>query len=503
MLEELKERVCKANIQLKESGLVILTWGNVSAIDRESNLIVIKPSGVSYDELTPDKMVVVNMEGKVVEGDLNPSSDTPTHIVLYQAFPELGGIVHTHSTYATVWAQAGLDIIAYGTTHADYFYGDVPCTMQMTADQISENYEKNTGYAITDTFARRRIGPMEIPACLVAQHGPFTWGETPEKAVENAVVLEEIAHMAVYNSNFQFGLTRITEELLDKHYLRKHGENAYYGQSFGEVTELDHKKDEVNADSDDYQIMPSEHTIELQNMSQINEVVPPVVHHKPPKKEEEVFKAADMAFSGNDDDGSLDDSFDIKPTEPDIPLDQLTAVDGDMMSDSFPDAWGEPVRTEDLIQEEINAANAAEAAAEPAPIDPDSLFFQEAEKPVIEPEPEGYKSSFFARNAGKKPPDEPEYSFPISDPVAPSEPEPPVDLQPAQGFTMSQPAPGFPTSQPAQGFTMSEPAPGFPTSQPEFGFPMSQPEPAPVPPAPAPEPVKEPDPPMPPLDFTF
>ena len=374
MLEELKERVCKANIQLKESGLVILTWGNVSAIDRESNLIVIKPSGVSYDELTPDKMVVVNMEGKVVEGDLKPSSDTPTHIVLYQAFPELGGIVHTHSRYATVWAQAGLDIVAYGTTHADYFYGDIPCTMQMTADQISENYEVNTGYAITDTFARRRIGPMEVPACLVAQHGPFAWGDTPENAVENAIVLEEIAHMAVFNSQFQFGLTRITEELLDKHYLRKHGENAYYGQTFGNVTEIDKKKEEATGD-DDFKIMPSEHTIELKNMSSINEVVPPEIHHKPPKKEEAVFKAADLAFAGTEDDSTLADSFDIQPTTPDIPLEQLSADDG-MMSESFPDAWGEPIRTEDIIQAEKNeAANAA------APEDTgvlDDLFMKEA-----------------------------------------------------------------------------------------------------------------------------
>ncbi len=351
MLEELKERVCKANIQLRDSGLVILTWGNVSAIDRESNLIVIKPSGVSYDELTPDKMVVVDMSGRVVEGELNPSSDTPTHIVLYQAFPEIGGVVHTHSRYATIWAQAGLDIIAYGTTHADYFYGDVPCTMQLTDDQVEENYEVNTGYAITDTFARRRIGALEMPACLVAQHGPFAWGTTPEKAVENAIVLEEVAHMAVFNTNFQFGLTRISEALLDKHYLRKHGENAYYGQTFGKVTELANNSDTAVSSGDEFQIMPSEHTVELKNMSQIGEVVPPVIH-KPPKKEEAVFKAADAAFAENFE-NDMDASFDIQPSVPDeagaplMPNEPDAA--GEPLNASFPDAWGEPIRPADFV----------------------------------------------------------------------------------------------------------------------------------------------------------
>lgn len=280
MLENLKERVCAANKQLKDSGLVILTWGNVSAIDRDSNLIVIKPSGVAYDELTPDKMVVVDLEGNVVEGDLNPSSDTPSHIALYLSFPEIGGVVHTHSRFATVWAQAGLDIVAYGTTHADYFYGDIPCTMPLEVEQIETDYEKNTGYLIADTFARRRIPCMDIPACLVAYHGPFTWGATPEKAVENAIVLEEVAHMAVYNTNFQFGLTRIQDALLDKHYLRKHGENAYYGQIKPNGAKGDGEIPEA-----ELQIAPSSDTVELKNMSEISSVERPVIN-KPPKKED-------------------------------------------------------------------------------------------------------------------------------------------------------------------------------------------------------------------------
>lgn len=315
MLEELKERVCKANIQLRDSGLVILTWGNVSAIDRKKGLMVIKPSGVAYDDLTPEKMVVVNMDGAVVEGDLRPSSDTPTHLALYQAFEELGGIVHTHSRYATIWAQAGLDIISYGTTHADYFYGDVPCTMPLEENMIVNDYERNTGYAIIDTFARRNIGCMEIQACLVAQHGPFTWGETPEKAVENAIVLEEVAHMAVFNTNFQFGLTRISDALLDKHYLRKHGENAYYGQTFGSVKELDPNAN-PDAPSGDGEIMiaPSNHTVELKNISQIGEVARPIIN-RPPKKEEKVFDFDDKAAADADADMSGD--FELQPLEPD------------------------------------------------------------------------------------------------------------------------------------------------------------------------------------------
>ncbi len=330
MLEELKERVCKANIALRDSGLVILTWGNVSAIDRASNLVVIKPSGVPYDELTPDKMVVVNMDGKVVEGNLRPSSDTPTHLVLYQAYEEIGSIVHTHSRYATIWAQAGLDIIAYGTTHADYFYGDVPCTMPLTEDQIAEEYEKNTGYQIVDTLARRNIGPTEIQACLVAQHGPFVWGDTPEKAVENSIVLEEVAHMAVFNTNFQFGLTRISEALLDKHYLRKHGENAYYGQTYGSVTENDPNAEETPASGDDIQITPSSHTVELKNISEIGEVARPVIN-KPPKKEEAVFNFDDKVKpdAGSDMSGDFSDAFELTPLEPDPAGDDLMPLEPD------------------------------------------------------------------------------------------------------------------------------------------------------------------------------
>ena len=309
MLEELKERVCKANKQLRDSGLVILTWGNVSAIDREKGLMVIKPSGVDYDDLTPDKMVVVNMDGKVVEGDLNPSSDTPTHLILYQAFDEIGSVVHTHSRYATIWAQAGLDIVAYGTTHADYFYGDIPCTMQMTEEQIAEDYERNTGIAITDTFQRRRLGCLEMQACLVASHGPFVWGISPEKAVENAIVLEEIAHMAVYNAQFQFGLTRISEPLLNKHYLRKHGENAYYGQTFGQVTDIIKPSDEKSDEEENIEIQPSKHTTALKSIDQIAEVERPVIN-KIPKKEEAVFDIPEN-FVGET------ENMDIMPSEPD------------------------------------------------------------------------------------------------------------------------------------------------------------------------------------------
>ena len=321
MLEELKERVCKANLKLRDSGLVILTWGNVSALDRRSGLIVIKPSGVPYDELTPDKMAVVNMEGKVIEGSLRPSADTPTHIALYQSFDEIGSIVHTRSTYATIWAQAGLDIVAYGTTHADYFYGDVPCTMQLTEDQVAENYERNVGYAIADTFARRRLGAMEVPACLVAQHGPYTWGATPEQAVETAVVLEQLAYMAVFNSNFQFGLTRISEPLLDKHYLRKHGENAYYGQTYGSVTEIDRSSDEkIDIPEEDISIKPSNHTVELKNISQIDSVAPPVIN-RPPKKEEAVFNidtsVVDDGGEMSENEMSEDEFFELQPAEPD------------------------------------------------------------------------------------------------------------------------------------------------------------------------------------------
>lgn len=226
MLEELKKRVYEQNIALVRHGLIILTWGNVSAIDRASGLVVIKPSGVSYDSMKAEDMVVVDMDGKVVEGELRPSSDTPTHIELYRAFPNIGGVVHTHSTYATAFAQAGRDIPPYGTTHADVFYGPVPCAPALTKEEVEGEYEKNTGLVIV-----RAVGDYEaVPAILVKNHGPFTWGKTPEKAVENAVTLEETAKMAVITEKINPKAEEVDGYLLDRHYFRKHGKNAYYGQ---------------------------------------------------------------------------------------------------------------------------------------------------------------------------------------------------------------------------------------------------------------------------------
>ena len=230
MLEELRKQVYCANMELPRRNLVTFTWGNVSGIDRETGLLVIKPSGVEYEELTPEKLVVVDLHGSVVEGDLNPSSDTKTHIELYKAFPQLGGIVHTHSPYAVAWAQAGRDIPCYGTTHADYFYGAVPCTRHLTEAEITEDYEGNTGKVIVETFRGRGIDPMAVPAVLVCKHGPFTWGKTCAKAVENALVLEECAHMARLTEQFAPGVAPAPSYLQDKHYFRKHGPNAYYGQ---------------------------------------------------------------------------------------------------------------------------------------------------------------------------------------------------------------------------------------------------------------------------------
>lgn len=230
MLEKLKEEVYKANIELPAKGLVLFTWGNVSAIDREKNLVVIKPSGVEYDKLKPEDMVVVNLDGKVVEGNLNPSSDTPTHIELYKKFPETGGIVHTHSTNATIWAQSGRDIPAYGTTHGDYFYGAIPCTRKMTPEEIAGEYEKETGTVIIETFEKRNINPKFIPAVIVHSHGPFTWGKDAAEAVHNSIVLEELAKMAMFTEQVNKDVKPMQQELLDKHFLRKHGENAYYGQ---------------------------------------------------------------------------------------------------------------------------------------------------------------------------------------------------------------------------------------------------------------------------------
>lgn len=231
MLEELKQVVYEANMELPKHGLVTFTWGNVSAIDRASGLLVIKPSGVEYDKLKPEDMVVVDLDGNKVEGRFNPSSDTATHIELYKAFPEIGGVVHTHSSYATSWAQAGRDIPCYGTTHADYIYGEVPCVRCLSKDEIEEAYEKNTGVLIVEEFIRRCKEPMAVPAVLCKNHGPFTWGKDAKDAVHNAVVLEEVAKMAYRAEVINPRVDPAPQELQDKHYYRKHGANAYYGQS--------------------------------------------------------------------------------------------------------------------------------------------------------------------------------------------------------------------------------------------------------------------------------
>ena len=230
MLEALKQAVYEANMELPKRGLVTYTWGNVSGIDRESGLVVIKPSGVEYDELTPDQLVVLNLSGEVVEGDLNPSSDTKTHIELYKAFPALGGIVHTHSPYAVGWAQAAEDIPCYGTTHADYFYGPVPCARHLTTEEIEEDYEKNTGKVIIETLNGRGINPAHVPGIVCASHGPFTWGKDAAQAVYHAVVLEEVAKMAVYTRQIKPDAAPAPQNIQDKHFMRKHGPNAYYGQ---------------------------------------------------------------------------------------------------------------------------------------------------------------------------------------------------------------------------------------------------------------------------------
>lgn len=226
MLENLKKRVFEQNIALVKHGLVVLTWGNVSAKDDESGLVVIKPSGVPYATMTPDDMVVVDLDGNVVEGKYRPSSDLPTHLYLYREYPTLGGVVHTHSAYATAFAQSGREIVAYGTTHADAFYGNVPCTRELTDEEIDEAYEWNTGKVIAETVTDAEA----IPAIIVKNHGVFTWGKTPEKAVENAVTLEEVAKMALFTEQLNSTTPRIKQHLLDKHYFRKHGKNAYYGQ---------------------------------------------------------------------------------------------------------------------------------------------------------------------------------------------------------------------------------------------------------------------------------
>jgi len=228
MLESLKQAVLEANLELTRRGLVIYTWGNVSGIDRENGIIAIKPSGVEYDAMREDDIVLLDLKGNVVEGKLKPSSDAPTHVALYNAFPEIGGICHTHSPYATIWAQAGMGIPAYGTTHADYFHGEIPCTRDMTEEEIRASYEANTGAVIIETF--KGIDPNDMPAVLVKNHAPFTWGKTPAEAVHNAVVLEQVAMMAMYSRLLNPGLVTMPGTLLDKHFLRKHGPGAYYGQ---------------------------------------------------------------------------------------------------------------------------------------------------------------------------------------------------------------------------------------------------------------------------------
>ncbi len=230
MLEELKKQVYEANMELPKYGLVTFTWGNVSAIDRASGLFVIKPSGVPYEDLKPEDMVVMNLDGEKVEGELNPSSDTPTHLELYKAFPEIGGIVHTHSSWATSWAQAGRSIPCYGTTHADYIYGEVPCVRNLTKEEIEEAYEANTGRLIVTEFRARSLDAKAVPAVLCKNHGPFTWGKDAAEAVHNAVVLEEVAKMAARAEQINPRIVPAPQELQDKHYNRKHGADAYYGQ---------------------------------------------------------------------------------------------------------------------------------------------------------------------------------------------------------------------------------------------------------------------------------
>lgn len=230
MLEQLKQQVYEANMELPRRGLVTYTWGNVSGIDRQSGLFVIKPSGVEYDELRPEDLVVLDLNGNKVEGKLNPSSDTKTHIELYKAFPELGGIVHTHSTHAVAWAQAGRDIPCFGTTHADYFYGPVPCARALTQEEIDEDYEKNTGKVIIEAFQGRNIQPLHVPGVICSSHGPFTWGKDAAQAVYHAVVLEEVAKMALLTLQIDPNAAPAPQRIQDKHFLRKHGPNAYYGQ---------------------------------------------------------------------------------------------------------------------------------------------------------------------------------------------------------------------------------------------------------------------------------
>lgn len=231
MLEQLKQEVYEANMLLPKYGLVTFTWGNVSGIDREKGLFVIKPSGVEYDKLTAADMVVMDLDGNKVEGQYKPSSDTATHLELYKAFPEIGGVVHTHSSYATSWAQAGRSIPCYGTTHADYMYGEIPCVRCLTQEEIEGEYEENTGLLIVDEFNRMEKDPMSVPAVLCKNHGPFSWGKDAHEAVHNSVVLEEVSKMAYRAETINARIQPAPQELQDKHYYRKHGANAYYGQN--------------------------------------------------------------------------------------------------------------------------------------------------------------------------------------------------------------------------------------------------------------------------------
>lgn len=230
MLEELKQKVFKANLELPKNDLVKLTWGNVSGIDRKSNLIVIKPSGVPYEEMSAEDMVVVDLDGNVVEGRLRPSSDTPTHIVLYKTYSELGGIVHTHSTWATIWAQACMPVPELGTTHADSFYGEIPCTRKLTKNEVEGEYEKETGNVIVSTFKEKNLDVSSMPGVIISCHGPFTWGKDPFDAVHNAIILEQVCNMAYHTVLLNKDVKPVDQYLADKHYLRKHGKNAYYGQ---------------------------------------------------------------------------------------------------------------------------------------------------------------------------------------------------------------------------------------------------------------------------------
>lgn len=230
MLDALRQSVYEANMELPKRGLITYTWGNVSGIDRQSGLVVIKPSGVDYEDLSPDKLMVLDLDGRIIEGNLNPSSDTKTHLELYKAYPEIGGIVHTHSPCAVGWAQAGRDIPAFGTTHADYFYGSIPCARELTPEEVEEDYERNTGKVIIETFGERGLNPSHVPAVICRSHGPFAWGVDAKQAVYHAVVLEEVAKMSLYTVQILPDCQPASQHILDKHFMRKHGPNAYYGQ---------------------------------------------------------------------------------------------------------------------------------------------------------------------------------------------------------------------------------------------------------------------------------